>query len=225
MRLKPITALGRADTKIGPAGKATRAFIQGLLLLGCAAFTSAAWANPPILAERFQVCISCHGTNGLSTSPETPNLAKLQPRYFIAQMHDFKSGKRKSPLMGSMLTGIDEKDFEFLANYFREQPPPPPGKGDAKLTVQGKEIFLEGIVGSAVPACSGCHRDDGTGTNKYPRLAGQPAKYITQQMLNYKSGVRDNDERGVMRAVAQRMTEAEIRAVAEFIVTMKGDEE
>jgi cytochrome c553 len=37
--------------------------------------------------------------------------------------------------------------------------------------------------------------------------------------------VRDNDERGVMRAVAQRMTEAEIRAVAEFIVTMKGDEE
>lgn len=178
-----------------------------------------------ISSEKIQLCVSCHGTNGMGTAPENPNLSKLQPAYFVRQMEDFKKGRRKSPVMEGIMASIDEKDFMAYANYFREQAPPAPGKGDVKQVARGKEIFMEGIVASAVPACAGCHRDDGTGTNRYPRVAGQQPTYLVQQMLNYKNGSRDNDAGGLMRAVATRMTEAEIRAVAEFIVTMKGDEE
>jgi cytochrome c553 len=175
--------------------------------------------------ERLALCSGCHGPAGVSQIPENPHLAGLQPRYFVQQMKDFKSGKRASATMAPIMAMIEESEFEALASYFREQKPAPPGKGDPAKLSQGKEIYYEGIVASAVPACSGCHNDDGTGTNRYPRVAGQQSVYLVQQMLGYKTGSRDNDDRGVMRAVAQRMTEQEIRAVAEFIVTMKGDAE
>ncbi len=175
--------------------------------------------------EKLQLCAGCHGVDGRSAIAGTPHLAGLQTSYFIRQMEDFRKGRRKSPVMQAIMAGLDDKDIALLATHFREQKPPEPGKGDPAMLRKGKDIFMEGIVASAVPACSGCHKEDGTGTNRYPRLAGQQPQYLVEQMLNYKSGARDNDDRGLMRAVAQRMTEAEIRAVAEFIVTMKGDEE
>lgn len=182
-------------------------------------------ASAQLTPDRIALCASCHGVDGNSPLAEHPKLAKLQPSYFVRQMEDFKKGRRKSTVMQGIIAGIDEKEFQAFAAHFYQQNPPTPGKGDPKRLAQGKEIFYEGIVGSAVPACSGCHKDDGTGTNRYPRLAGQHPQYLVQQLLNYKSGARDNDDRGLMRTVAQRMNEAEIRAVSEYIVTMKGDEE
>ena len=203
-----------------------RAAVLGLPVLALlAGSVSALNAQGAPSSERLALCASCHGPNGQSAIPENPHLAKLQQSYFARQMVDFKSGKRKSPVMSGIVATIDEKEFAELAAYYFAQSPPAPAKGDAKLTAKGKEIFYEGIVANAVPACSGCHKDDGTGTNRYPRLAGQHPAYVVQQMLAYKTGARDNDDRGLMRTVAQRMNEDEIRAVAEFIVTMKGDEE
>ncbi|MBU3719980.1 MAG: cytochrome c4 [Burkholderiaceae bacterium] len=175
--------------------------------------------------DRIALCASCHGADGNSPNGEFPKLAKLQVGYFVRQMEDYKKGKRKSSVMQGIVAAIDEKEFQAFAQHFNQQNPPAPGQGDAKLLARGKEIFYEGIVGSAVPACSGCHKDDGTGTNRYPRLAGQHPEYLIQQMLSYKSGARDNDDRGLMRTVAQRMNEAEIKAVSQYIVTLKGDEE
>jgi cytochrome c553 len=47
---------------------------------------------------------------------------------------------------------------------------------------------------------------------------------VTQQLLNFKSGERDNDDRGVMRAVAKRMSEAQMRSVAQYIATLQEGE-
>jgi cytochrome c553 len=216
--VRPLWGL-KSGIAYGPIALAT-------LLILCAATFPLATRAQTLAPEKLQLCASCHGATGVtSATPDTPFLAGLRPTYFARQMADFKSGKRKSAIMQGIVAGIDEKDFLEYAQYFSAQKPPSPGKGDPKLTSQGKEIYFEGVVGSAVPACSGCHNDDGTGTNRYPRLAGQNPVYLIQQMLAYKNGSRDNDDRGLMRAVAQRMTEAEIRAVSEFIVTMKGDAE
>ena len=96
---------------------------------------------------------------------------------------------------------------------------------DAKLAAQGKPIYDEGIVGNAVPACSGCHNDDGSGTEKYPRLAGQHPAYVADQMQRFRSGERANDSKSVMRAVAKRMSDSEIKAVAEYVATLTGGAE
>ena len=198
-----------------------------LALVGCAVALVTAPATAAPSPERLQLCASCHGVNGNSTSPENPRLAGLQARYASQQMKDFKSGKRVSAVMAGIMATIDDAEIELLATYFQEQKPAPAAApaADPKRLAQGKEIYFEGIVGSAVPACSGCHTETGKGTNRYPRLAGQHAKYLAQQMLAYKSGERKNDERELMRAVATRMTEPEIRAVSEFIQTLKGEDE
>ncbi len=177
------------------------------------------------LAERLQLCGGCHNPDGNSVIPENPNLSGLDAEYMVQQLRDFKSGTRKSPVMGSIIPLVDEKEFETLAAFFHKQKPKPGGAVDAKLAAQGKEIYDEGIVGSAVPACSGCHNEDGSGTEKYPRIAGQHSAYVIQQLLSFKSGERANDVKAVMRAVAKRMNEKEIRAVAEYVVTLKGAQE
>jgi cytochrome c553 len=182
-------------------------------------------AQPVPLAERLQLCAGCHNPDGNSTIPENPNLSGLDPDYMVRQMQDFKSGNRKSPIMGGIIPMVDEKEFPALAEFFSKQKPKLGGKVDAKLAALGKEIYDEGIVGSAVPACSGCHNDDGSGTEKYPRIAGQHSNYVIQQLLSFKSGERANDVKAVMRAVAKRMNEKEIRAVAEYVVTLKGSQE
>ena len=198
-----------------------------LVLVTCVVALVTAPATAAPSPERLQLCASCHGVNGNSTSPENPRLAGRQARYASQQMKDFKSGKRVSAVMAGIMATIDDAEIELLATYFQEQKPAPAAApaADPKRLAQGKEIYFEGIVGSAVPACSGCHTETGKGTNRYPRLAGQHAQYLAQQMLAYKSGERKNDDRELMRAVATRMTEPEIRAVSEFIQTLKGEDE
>jgi len=46
---------------------------------------------------------------------------------------------------------------------------------------------------AAAAVCAGCHGVDGVATIKtYPNLAGQGASYIYKQLVEFKSGVREN---------------------------------
>jgi cytochrome c553 len=199
----------------------TRHFVVTVLallsLLGNSAFAQAA----PPLAERLTLCAGCHNTDGNSSVPDYPNLAALHSEYLTRQMNDLKSGKRKSAIMAGIMAIVDAKEFPELARHFSEQKPRVPAPVDAKSIEVGKEIYDDGITVTAVPACSGCHNEDGSGSEKYPRLAGQNIPYVVQQLKNLKSGERDNDDRGVMRAVAKRMTEAQMVAVAQYIASLQ----
>jgi cytochrome c553 len=128
--------------------------------------------------------------------------------------------------MFAIMQMVEAGEIEALADYFSEQKPLTGvvAKVDVKSVEAGKEIFNEGITSTAVPACSGCHNDDGSGSDKYPRVTGQHAPYVLQQLKAMKSGERDNDERGVMRAVAKRMNEAQMQAVAHYIATLRESE-
>jgi len=177
------------------------------------------------LAERLQLCASCHNPDGNSVIPDNPRLAGLDAAYLARQLADFKSGKRPSPVMAGIISLLNESEYKPLAAFFSEQKPAASAAAaDAALAAQGKEIFDEGIIGSAVPACSGCHNEDGSGNDKYPRVTGQHSAYVVQQLLNFKSGVRANDSKGVMQAVAKRMNEKEIQAVAAYVATLKEEE-
>jgi cytochrome c553 len=56
---------------------------------------------------------------------------------------------------------------------------------------------------------------------QYPRLSGQYAEYIAAQLKAFKEGGRANDANGVMRGIASRMNEREIRAVAEYAAGLR----
>jgi cytochrome c553 len=169
------------------------------------------------------LCTGCHNEDGNSTAPEFPKIAGLDAAYITKQINDFKKDKRVSEIMGPMANQIPDKDIPMLAAYFSKQKRTTGTVENVKLAAQGQQIYDDGIISSAVPACSGCHGEKGEGTDKFPRLAGQHTTYLITQMNNFKNAVRNNDARKVMRAVTSRMTEQEMKAVAEYITSMKGE--
>ena len=56
---------------------------------------------------------------------------------------------------------------------------------------------------------------------QYPRLSGQFADYLAQQLTLFREGKRSNDANGTMRGVAARMNDRQIRAVAEYAAGLR----
>ncbi len=64
------------------------------------------------------VCAGCHGMNGFSASSVIPNLAGQKPAYLVKQLQDFKSNKRRDPIMSGPAMSLSQEDMEDLASYF-----------------------------------------------------------------------------------------------------------
>lgn len=62
-------------------------------------------------------------------------------------------------------------------------------------------------------SCASCHGAAGEGNASTPRLAGQVSDYLTKQLVDFRSGVRDNAH---MTYVAKALDEGEIRALAAY---------
>lgn len=76
--------------------------------------------TPP---QATQTCVACHGADGAKTiAPEYPILAGQYADYLVQALKDYKSGKRKNPVMAGIAAGVDEKHFEELAQFFSRQP-------------------------------------------------------------------------------------------------------
>jgi cytochrome c553 len=163
------------------------------------------------------VCAACHGPDGNSPAPNFPKLAGQQPAYLEKQLKEFMSGKRKNDAMAPFLPKISEDDIPALAAYFAGQKTAPGTVADPTLVTAGKKLYDDGNESTGVPACQGCHLPNGAGNERFPKLAGQNQMYVLQQLANFKSGERRNDKGKIMRTVAERMSEQEMKAVAEYI--------
>jgi cytochrome c553 len=163
------------------------------------------------------VCVACHAEDGNSVVPLFPKIAGLQESYLIKQLRDFKSGRRRSDVMAPVIAAIKVEDIAALAAYYSRQPLKPGEAGDKPLADLGKLIFFDGNEDSGVPACVGCHQPRGTGHLIYPRIGGQHAAYVKQQLKNFASGDRANDANRFMRTVAKRLSDEEIDAVSAYL--------
>src|SRR5262245_36207843 len=174
-----------------------------------------------------QVCAACHAADGNSTAPANPKIAGQIPEYLQKQLIDFKpqAGKkpvRESPIMMGMVANLSEADMKGLAAYYSGQKLKPAAAADKNLALAGQKLWRGGNATTGVPACAGCHGPAGAGMPaQYPRLAGQYAEYIAAQLKAFKEGGRANDPNGMMRGVAARMSEREIRAVAEYAAGLR----
>lgn len=91
-----------------------------VLLAGMLGLTGAAAAEGDTGAgrEKAAVCGGCHGEQGISVSPEVPNLAGQKAQYLVAALKAYQSGLRRHPLMSSIAAGLSEQDMEDLAAYY-----------------------------------------------------------------------------------------------------------
>ncbi len=167
-------------------------------------------------------CAACHGGDGNSFNPEWPKLAGQHANYIVKQLEDFKAGRRKNATMAPMAAPLSAQDREDLAAYFSSQATKP-GTADEKLVERGRLIYMGGVPADGVPACAACHGPDGAGNPaaKFPKLASQHAKYVENQLKNFRSGKRANDAGRMMRNAVAKMSDADIKAVAQYIQGLK----
>lgn len=164
------------------------------------------------------VCAGCHGEDGNSVIPMFPKIAGLQEEFIAKQLRDFMSGRRRSDVMGPVVAQLKPEDVAPLAAYFSSRPLRPGQSGEKRAADLGKLIFFDGNEETGVPACVGCHQPQGAGSGLYPRIGGQQAEYVIQQLKNFAAGERSNDAARYMRVTAKRMSEEEIQSVAAYLV-------
>ena len=174
-----------------------------------------------------QVCAACHAADGNSPTPANPKIAGQFPEYLHKQLANFKGQGGKKPerenaIMAGMVAALSPEDMKNLAAFYAGQKLKPAAAKDKKLAAEGQKLWRGGNSASGVAACAGCHGPDGAGMpSQYPRIAGQYAEYIESQLKLFKAGTRANDPNGMMRGVASRMSDGEIKAVAEYAAGLR----
>ncbi|MFZ0257564.1 MAG: c-type cytochrome [Gammaproteobacteria bacterium] len=180
---------------------------------------AAAAGDPAAGQAKSTACVACHGQNGNSTNPAWPKIAGQHAQYIAKELRDLKAGKsRSNPLMTPIVAGLDEQDMQDLAAYFAAQQMQP-GYANEESVDLGEKIYRSGNFESGFAACMGCHGPAGSGNplGRIPRLSGQHAEYTATQLKAFRSRERANDPYSIMRDVAKRMTDEEIRAVSEYM--------
>lgn len=169
-----------------------------------------------------QVCAACHGPDGNSPLPANPKIAGQFADYLAKQLVNFKpqpakKAERENPIMAGMVANLSGEDMRNVALYYSSQKLRPEGAKDKDLAARGQKLYRGGNPAAGVAACSGCHGPDGAGIpGLYPRISGQFAPYLEAQLVAFKTGARANDPNAMMRSIASRLSEAEIKAVAEY---------
>ena len=171
-------------------------------------------------ARGLPACLSCHGAAGNSTIAVNPKLSGQFSSYTHKQLVDFTTPHRQQPIMtlyARMLTPAEKQDIAaWLATQVHK-----PGAAKNKDTVElGRKIYRGGIAERGVAACASCHGATANGIPaQFPRLAGQHQDYTTAQLEAFKSGARANSPQ--MTTLSQRMSTAEMRAVADYIAGLR----
>ncbi len=115
------------------------------------------------------------------------------------------------------------QDAKDIAAYFHKQKmvKKPLTEVDKNLAAKGEKLFKNGNPTTGVYGCINCHGPRGKGKSKkitqFPVIGGQHRDYIIKQLKDFKAGRRANDPGGMMADIAKRLSDDEIRAVAEYL--------
>ncbi|MCX5507171.1 c-type cytochrome [Pseudomonas sp. BJa3] len=171
--------------------------------------------NPAAMA-----CLGCHGPDGKGIAAAGfPRLAGLPAGYLSKQLQDFRSGSRKQAVMEPLAKALDDAEIEAISAYLATLPadPAPDTRRQQIATNPVARLALYGDWSRKIPGCVQCHGPGGSGVGEhFPPLAGQPAGYLVAQLNAWRDGSRSNDPNQLMVDVAKAMTDAEVKAVADY---------
>lgn len=202
----------------------------GIVLIACASLglnpahadsragaTLAQQGGPGISA-----CVSCHGARGEGQAATGfPRLAGQPQAYLLRQMQAFADGTRKNPMMEPIARALSAQQMRDLADHYAGLPgwsaPAKTGTPDP-VAAPGPRLAKAGNWDKEIPACFACHGPGGAGiAPHFPAITGQPRAYTRTQLKAWQAGTRSNDPQGLMKSVADRMTDADIEAVSLYL--------
>jgi cytochrome c553 len=167
-----------------------------------------------------EVCVACHGEQGVSAAPEYPHLAGQSGAAIYKQLNDYRTGSRTHQQMTDIAKALDEATLADVAAYYAAQPTRNPNPRTLSESPPAIVRLVElGDPSRNIPACAACHRPGSGGPIETPILAEQRQEYIALQLKLYATGERRNDVYGRMRAIAAKLTPNEINGLAEYYRT------
>lgn len=171
-------------------------------------------------ARGLPACVSCHGAGGNSTIAVNPRLSAQIANYTHKQLVDFTTPSRQNPVMTTYAKMLTEEEKRNVAAYLETQQAKPNAARNKDTLEMGKKIYRGGIAGTGVAACASCHGPAGGGVPaQFPRIAGQNTEYTVATLQAFKSGARANSVQ--MTTLAKRMSDEEMKAVADYIAGLK----
>lgn len=200
-----------------------------LVVVACAATGPLAFAQQAAKADParaqpivIKVCAACHAADGNSVSAANPVLAGQHADYTAKQLANYKSGERKNPVMLGMAAALSPQDMKNLGAYYEGQKPKPRAARNPELVKLGQQIYRGGVMSKGVAACASCHGPSGAGIPaQFPRVAGQYPEYALAQLQAFRAGERSNDPNQMMRAIAVKLSDQEIKAVSEYMTGLR----
>jgi cytochrome c553 len=70
-----------------------------------------------------QVCVACHGADGIALLPIYPTLAGQHADYIEQALHEYRAGSRKDPVMTTFAGQLKEEEIKEIAHYFSSRQP------------------------------------------------------------------------------------------------------
>jgi cytochrome c553 len=191
--------------------------VVGVALLGTAA---GAWAGGAIEEPGYVkavTCSSCHGFGGNSRVEAVPILAGMNPAYFKKAIEDYATGKRLSAEMEPFAKQIKLLGVDELAAFFAAQRRTPgAAKPDRAAVERGR---------AAASACAACHGNEGQGdaAKLVPQIAGQPAVYLRNQLILFKTDKRSPGDEALtkMKAALKAIPDETLADVAAYYSSLR----
>lgn len=206
--------------------KITRKYFSQLLL-ALLVYACLTQAKAMSAADAFQgktdaqTCIACHGTNGNTDVSAWPKLAGQHVGYLIKQLQDYQlgmTGPRPNETMHGISLTLDKQQMLDTSAYFAEQITQI-GSMTPENVTKAQRLYRGGDHAKGIPACMSCHgpSGEGLGSANFPKLSGQNPEYTYQQLQAFKTGARKNDPSGMMRDVAIKLSDEDMRILANYL--------
>ena len=162
-----------------------------------------------------ELCIGCHGENGISQTENIPSLAGQLDQVIQWQLVYFRAGARKNEQMQPIVSELSNEDIRNLGAYYASLAPPKPARDD------DPELSKKGAQAAVGRRCASCHLDSYAGSKAAARLAGQREDYLLKALRDYKSGDRKGGGPAAMAEVAFPLHEEEIVALAHYLAHLQ----
>jgi cytochrome c553 len=185
-------------------------------------------AGPKSLEAKIAMCIGCHGIVGYKSSfPEVyrvPMIAGQNAKYIAAALNAYKTGDRKHPTMRGIAESLTDQDIADISVYYenlaKDERKAAPEKPSREPSAQ-----ITALLNKA--ACASCH---GANMSKpidpsYPKIAGQYSDYLFVALKAYKTenNAAVGRNNGVMGAIAKQFSNAELKALSEYVGSLHSE--
>lgn len=206
------TALAQAQTPAATAPAAPQA---------------AAPAGAKSVEAKVAMCIGCHGIKGYQASfPEVykvPMISGQGAKYIAAALNAYRTGERKHPTMRGIAQSLTEQDIADISAYYEKHGEAP--KALADKPSREPDAKVTALLQKA--ACASCH---GANFSKpidpsYPKIGGQHSDYLFVALKAYKTenNAAVGRSNGVMGAIAKQFSNAELKALSNYVGSLDGE--